>query len=453
MQEETIAAIATPPGTGGVAIIRISGPQAKDVLRRVFSRGVFEHARMYHGRIVRDGELLDEGMAVFFRAPHSYTGEDVAELHCHGSLVGLRGVLDFVFASGARPAQAGEFTRRAFLNGKMDLTQAEAVCDFISASSKAGAKASLRQLAGGLKDTVSAFQSELTDLLAQVTAAVEYPEEDLEHEITADALPLIGKLKKSIGQLADTFEQGRVLKEGLDVAIAGKPNVGKSSLMNALLGHERAIVADVPGTTRDTIDQSFYIDDIRINLTDTAGIRNTDDFIESKGVERSKNAVETSKLTIFVLDAAEGISAEDQDVFETLKNSEADVLVVLNKLDASERLTEKDVLSQFLAYPVLCVSAKTGEGMEALRAWLYQYALKDQTSAEGTVITNLRHRYALLDAAAKLGEAQDALEHGMDMDCVTIDLNGAWMSLGEITGNTVSEEIIDRVFENFCLGK
>ncbi|MEA5004366.1 MAG: tRNA uridine-5-carboxymethylaminomethyl(34) synthesis GTPase MnmE, partial [Christensenella sp.] len=452
MYEDTIAAIATPSGTGGVAIIRISGPQARDVLRRVFSRGEFEHAKLYYGSIRREGELLDEGMAVLFCAPHSYTGEDVAELYCHGSLIGLRNVLDFVFASGARPAQAGEFTRRAFLNGKMDLTQAEAVCDFISASSQAGAKASLKQLAGGLKDTVSAFQGELTDMLAQVTAAVEYPEEDLEHEITTDAIPLIADLKQKIERLANTFEHGRILKEGLDVAIAGKPNVGKSSLLNALLQQDRAIVTDVAGTTRDTIEQSFYIDDIRINLTDTAGIRSTNDKIEQKGVERSKSAVKESKLTVFVLDAACEISAEDQSVFETLKNSEVDVLVVLNKLDASERLSEKDVFARFPSYPVLGISAKTGEGLEALKSWLYEYALKDSTSAEGMVITNLRHRYALKDAAAKLGEAQQALIDGMDMDCVTIDLNGAWMSLGVVTGNTVSEDIIDRVFEKFCLG-
>ncbi len=453
MHEDTIAAIATPPGTGGVSIIRISGSCARDVLARVFSQRAFEHARLYYGSIRRGETLLDEGMAVLFHAPHSYTGEDVAELHCHGSLIGLRNVLDFVFESGARPAQAGEFTRRAFLNGKMDLTQAEAVCDFISASSQAGARASLKQLEGGLKEEVSAFQNELTDLLAQVTAAVEYPEEDLEHEIVSDALPLIAALQQKIERLANTFEQGKILKEGLDVAIAGKPNVGKSSLLNALVEQDRAIVTDVPGTTRDTIEQSFYIDDIRINLTDTAGIRRTDDFIEAEGVKRSKNAVKYSKLSVFVLDITKKMSTEDQDVFETLKNSGVDVLVVLNKLDASENLSEDADFSCFSGYPVLRISAKTGEGLEELRAWLYEYAVKDKTTAEGMIITNLRHRHALIDTGAKLGEAIEALENGMDMDCVTIDLNGAWMSLGEITGNTVSEDIIDRVFEKFCLGK
>ncbi|BDF59845.1 tRNA modification GTPase MnmE [Christensenellaceae bacterium] len=453
MQEETIAAIATPPGSGGVAVIRISGAQARDVLQRVFSRDRFEHAKMYYGSIRKNGELLDEGMAVFFEGPKSYTGEDVAELHCHGSLIGIQNVLDFVFASGARPALAGEFTKRAFLNGKMDLTQAEAVCDFISASSQAGARASLRQLKGGLKNEVLLLQEELTDLLARVTAAVEYPEEDLEYEITADALPLIGELEKKLRALAATFDQGQILKEGLNVAIAGKPNVGKSSLMNALLKQDRAIVSGIPGTTRDTIEQAFYINDIRINLTDTAGIRRTDDFIESEGIKRSENAVKSSKLAIFVLDAMSGLSADDQNVFETLKNSEVDVLAVLNKLDSSERLSENDAAERFPYLPILGISAKTGAGLRELRQWIYDYAMKDVSMEEGVVITNLRHKYALMEAARQLEEARSALTLGMDMDCVTIDLNGAWMSLGEITGNTVSEDIIDRVFEKFCLGK
>lgn len=451
MKQDTIAAIATPPGTGGVAIIRISGPQAKEVLGKVFPRASFAHGQMEYGSIRRESELLDTAMAVFFHGPKSYTGEDTAELHCHGSAVGVRRVLDYVLESGARPAQPGEFTRRAFLNGKMDLSQAEAVCDFISASSNAGAKASLGQLTGKLKERVLAYQEKLTDALARTEAAVEYPEEDLEDEVAEEILPLLSEMQAGLLALADTYRAGRIARDGLKVAIAGKPNVGKSSLLNALTEMDRAIVADVPGTTRDTVEQAVEIEGIRIILTDTAGIRNTEDIIEKQGVERSENAINESKLAIFVLDGCGEITQEDRFVMRALKKSEADLFIVLNKLDACERLSETDVEKEFGMLP-LRISAKTGEGIPTLRSRLAEYARQDQTAGD-VLITNERHVYALRRAAAEIGEAADAVRAGMDMDCVTIDLNAAWKSLGEITGKTVSEEIIDRIFTKFCLGK
>ncbi len=449
--KKTIAAVATPVGTGGVAVIRVSGPQAAEVLERVFPHGPFTHAKMVYGSIRRDGALLDMAMGVLFCAPHSYTGETVAELHCHGSAVGVQSVLDYVIAAGARPAEPGEFTRRAFLNGKMDLSQAEAVCDFISASSRAGAKASLNQLTGKLKERVCLFQDKLTNALAQVEAAVEYPEEDLEDQITDDLLPVFQTMRADLLALAATFRQGRLAKEGLRVAIAGRPNVGKSSLLNALTGIDRAIVADVPGTTRDTIDHSIEVEGILLHLTDTAGIRSTEDFIEDQGVKRSKKAINESKLAIFVLDGSEGITSEDELVMRALKKSEVDVILVFNKSDACERLSETDVKTAFGCVP-LRISAKTGDGIEALKQKILDFAKRDETG-ESVLITNERHLYALQKAADEIGEAIAALKSGADMDCVTIDLNAAWTSLGEITGQTVSEQIIDRIFENFCLGK
>lgn len=448
---DTIAAVATPVGTGGLAVIRISGPEAETVLMRVFPHGPFAHGQMVYGSIKRQGELLDMAMGVLFRAPKSYTGETVAELHCHGSAVGVQNVLDYVVACGARPAEPGEFTRRAFLNGKMDLSQAEAVCDFISASSRAGARASLGHLAGKLKERVLVFQDALTNALAQVEAAVEYPEEDLEDGITRDLLPVFQKMREEILALAATFRQGRLAKEGLRVALAGKPNVGKSSLLNTLTGMDRAIVTDIPGTTRDTIEQSFELNGILIHLTDTAGIRRTEDFIESQGVKRSENAINESKLAIFVLDGSSEITQEDKDVMRALKKSEVDIIVVLNKSDACERLSEEGVKAAF-GVPPLRISAKTGEGLDELKQRIVDYAKQDATG-ESVLITNERHLFALNRAADEIGDAIRALEEGMDMDCVTIDLNAAWASLGEITGKTVSEEIIDRIFENFCLGK
>lgn len=451
MQSDTIAAIATPPGTGGVAVIRISGPDAEAVLKRVFPRDSFAHGQMVYGSVRREGELLDMVIAVMFYAPKSYTGENTAELHCHGSAVGVRQVLDYVLECGARPAGPGEFTRRAFLNGKLDLSQAEAVCDFISASSQAGAKASLGQLAGKLKERVLAYQDRLTDALAQVEAVVEYPEEDLEEETAEKLLPVLKEMREGLLALAGTYRAGRIARDGLRVAIAGKPNVGKSSLLNALAGMDRAIVADVPGTTRDTIEQSINIGGIAIYLTDTAGIRNAKDKIEAQGVKRSENAINESKLAIFMLDGSGEITEEDHLAMRALKKSEADLLVVLNKLDACERLSEEDVKREFGMSP-LRISAKMGAGIDALKQRLLEYAEQDKTAGE-ILITNERHVFALRQAAGQIGEAIRAMEEGIDMDCVTIDLNAAWASLGEVTGKTVSEEIIDRIFTKFCLGK
>ncbi len=456
MKEETIAAIATPPGVGGVAMIRISGPGAGGVLKRLFSYdGEYEHSKMVYGKVLDGATLVDTGFAVMFYAPRSYTGEDVAEIHCHGGVSGTAQVLDLVLKCGARIAQPGEFTRRAFLNGKMDLTQAEAVCDFIAAASDAGAKVSMRQMQGALKEEILTAQALLTDTLAEVEAAVEYPEEDLEPEITKNAVPLLKQLLGKIVKLRDSFERGNIAKEGLPVAIAGKPNVGKSSLLNALLGVDRAIVSDVPGTTRDTIEQSFSIGDIRVYLTDTAGIRRTEDAVEEKGVERSKNCIYQSKLVLFVLDATGKWDAEDQFVCEQLKEAQVEVLYVLNKIDASQRRSEKDVFGRLAAdkQEIHAVSAKTGEGIDALKNDLYRFAVGDATAQETVMITNLRHKDLLSRAAAYLEDALCALRDGVDMDCVTIDLNAAWMALGEITGNTVGEDIIDRIFSKFCLGK
>ncbi|MGI6152505.1 MAG: tRNA uridine-5-carboxymethylaminomethyl(34) synthesis GTPase MnmE [Christensenellaceae bacterium] len=451
---DTIAAVATPPGTGGVAIIRISGSKAHDVLKKVFSKkSGYTHGQMYFGSIKSKGVLLDEGLAVLFFAPRSYTGEDTAELHCHGGAVGVRNVLQYVYECGARPAQPGEFTRRAFLNGKMDLTQAEAVADYISAVSEAGAKMSMKQLEGKLKTIVTGFQERLTDLLAEVNAAVEYPEEDLETEIADSSLPVLERLLMEIRNLSVTFDQGRVLRHGLDVAIIGKPNAGKSSLLNRLVQADKAIVADVPGTTRDVVEQSFYIDGILINLKDTAGIRRTNDTIENEGVKRSKNAANDSKLVIFLLDEQAGIDGEDQRAFESIEKNGDDVIVALNKIDLSERRSESIEIPAIFGNDVLRLSAKTGEGIESLKKRIYAYALADHAADEDMLITNERHRYLLDAAAGHIDEALAELKGGMDMDCVTIDLNAAWSALGEVTGNTVSEDIIDRIFEKFCLGK
>ncbi|HBU12227.1 MAG TPA: tRNA uridine-5-carboxymethylaminomethyl(34) synthesis GTPase MnmE [Clostridiales bacterium] len=453
-EHDTIAAIATPPGNGGIAVIRISGTRAADVLRQVFAHtGGFTHAKMVFGSVHCGGEELDRGYAVFFCAPHSYTGEDVAELHCHGGQTGVARVLRTVLDSGARLAQPGEFTRRAFLAGKMDLSQAEAVCGFIAAASEESAKVSLRQMDGELKQAVLRLQDDLTDLLAQVEAAVEYPEEDIEPVVTKAALLVLENLRDSLLKMEESFRYGRLIVDGLCVTIAGKPNVGKSSLMNALLSEDRVIVSAIPGTTRDTVAHSFAYKGMRFNLTDTAGIRDTDNAIEMEGVKRSKSAINGGKCVFFILDCETGITPEDYFAFKQIKKDKDDVLVVQNKLDVSEGLSEREIFDAFGRVSCIGISAKTGAGLDALREKLLEYATRGRATDESVVLCNERHLECIKNARGHISDAIEALLSGMDMDCVMIDLNAAWHALGELTGKTVSEEIINRIFEKFCLGK
>ncbi len=454
MLTDTITAVATPPGTGGVGIIRISGQGSTDVLRKVFSyTGEYEHAKMNYGRIVDGAELVDVGYCVVFFAPKSYTGETTAEIQFHGGTVGTARVLDVVLKNGARMAMPGEFTKRAFLNGKLDLTQAEAVSNYIFSVSEASAKLSLRHMQGDLKNELCTIQSVLTDAIAEIEAAVEYPEEDLELEIADKAIPILVSENDKIKKLSQSFFRGQIIKDGLQTVIAGKPNVGKSSLLNSLLGIKRAIVTDRPGTTRDTIEQSFNINGIHINLLDTAGIRSSDDEIEFEGIERSKSAINEAKLVIFVLDSTRDLSEEDYLVYNQLKDIDVEVLFVLNKKDESQRLSEKQIISEFGAKMLISVSAKTGEGMKDLKDLIYSFAVGDETSEQTMAITQLRHK-ELLDTTSKfIDEAVFALQQNVDMDCVTIDLNSAWNALGQLTGSTAGEEIIDRIFSKFCLGK
>lgn len=450
MTEDTIVAPATPPG-GAIAVIRMSGGRSREILSRVFDNTKqLSHAKMVHGRITAQGRVIDEVMAVWFEAPNSYTGEDSVEIYCHASAFGMYEIVNLLAQNGARPAHPGEFTKRAFLNGKLDLSQAEAVCDFIAASSGAGARAAQSQLQGNLRDCVAGLQDRMGDLIAEIEAAVEYPEEDLEFSIIQKTVPYLKEILESIQSLAASFETGIILKEGLSVAIAGKPNVGKSTLFNALAQRDRAIVSPESGTTRDTIDASVSLNGVAINLQDTAGIRSTQNKIEAQGVERSRDALKQARLTLFVLDASAPITQEDLDAFSA---ASGDCFILLAKSDLGCALSAEEIHASFGGHPVLRVSAHTGNGIAELRSALYDFAVGDSTAAEGVLITSARHRELLLAAAASVSDALLALGSGVDMDCVTIDLSAAWQSLGGITGNTVTEEIIDKIFSKFCLGK
>ena len=446
----TICAIATAPGNAGISIIRMSGDTSLVILQRVFSKKQLEPRVMTLGTI-SDGEPIDRVLAVYFAAPASYTGEDMVEIHCHGGMIVTKQILDLLLKNGAQPAEPGEFSKRAFLNGKMDVSQAEAVSELISSLSEKSAKMSMRQLSGELGSKVSKRQDELTDVLASIHTALAYPEEDLEESIISDAIEKSDSLLDEIRSLIDSFKRGKLMREGAKVAIAGKPNVGKSSLLNAILGEQRAIVTHIPGTTRDVISEYYNIRGLPIQLVDTAGIRKTDDIVEKIGVERSIEALNTADITLLIFDASKELSEQDVEIALKAK-SQGEVIAVLNKSDLEPKLSAKEISDKLNLEPHL-ISAKTGEGVDALLDEMYVSIMSDDALAEGVTITNARHAAALKEAASALESAKEGAELGVDLDCVSIDINDAWSALGKITGVTLSEEIVDRIFEKFCLGK
>jgi tRNA modification GTPase len=445
MQNDTIFAPATPSG-GAIAVIRISGPGAHHVLSRVFrSAADMQHAVMRHGGIYRDGIQVDDVMAVVFDEPRSYTGENMAEVYCHGGAVSMGGVLAAIAESGARMAEPGEFTMRAFLNGKMDLSAAGAVMELIGAQSAAGARAALRQLKGGLHERIEAIQKMLTRALVIIEAGIEYPEEDIEADIRRDAVPLLEKAAHDIEEMASTFASGRLLLQGVSVAIVGRPNVGKSSLFNMLVGKERAIVTEIPGTTRDTVDDCIVQGGVLLRFIDTAGLRTGADEVEKIGIERARAAAQDADAVLMVLDRSAGITEEDRRIFEAL---DREALIVLNKADLPCKTSAEEVRQTF-GSDVVEASAKTGQGREEILSRIHVPSVGD---ADDVVITSERHHAILRAAASSLNSAMDAFDMA-DLDCVTIDIKEAWDRLGEITGVTATEEIIRSIFDTFCLGK
>jgi tRNA modification GTPase len=445
MDNDTIYAPATPSG-GAIAVVRISGPDAHKVLSAVFrGKEQKQHARLYRGYIEDKSGLVDDVMAACFYAPRSYTGEDMAEIYGHGGRVTLSRVLGALSKNGARLAAPGEFTQRAFLAGKMDLSAAGAVMELIGANSAAAADAALRQLSGGLFERITAIQKKLTDALAIIEAGIEYPEEDIEADIRKDAMPLIDSARLGAQRLADTFASGRMLGSGFGVAIVGRPNVGKSSLFNMLLDKDRAIVTEIPGTTRDVVDDVIIKDGFPVRIIDTAGIRGDADEVEKIGIERARNAAKDADLKFFVIDRSAGITEEDRQIYAALEGSR---IAVLNKSDLEAKVTQEQAQEQFGCEAVE-VSAATGFGRDAL---LGAIKLPESGEADDVVVTNERHWQLLNTAAQSLKAAALAFDTA-DLDCVTIDIKEAWDALGEITGVTATEEIINNIFDTFCLGK
>ena len=409
---------------------------------------------MTYGRITdsKSGDIIDEVLAVYMKGPSTYTGEDVAEINCHGSIVSLRKTLALVLREGARMAEPGEFTKRAFLNGRMDLSQAEAVIDVIRAKADASYDAALSQMEGDLSRKVSEIRKKILDTLVDITVNIDYPDEDIE-ELTYEKLQ--GNLEdagKDVEALLATAGSGRMIKEGIRVAIIGKPNVGKSSLMNGLLRESRAIVTEIPGTTRDTIEEAVSIRSIPVYLIDTAGIRDTEDVVEKIGIERTRKALESADFIIFVTDASSPLDEEDREIIEELKDRKS--LVLLNKQDLGNAVTARDIQDISPNSDVVETCLLTGEGIEQIEdrieALVYGGKLAQKDSV---MVNNVRHEELLRKAGQSLQDAEEITRAREALDIIEIDIRQSYDDLGEIIGETVSDEVLDEVFSRFCLGK
>jgi len=450
-EADTIAAIATASGAGGIAIVRVSGGEAEAILKRMFipavKREYFESHRLMYGRAVDEGgEPLDEVMAVLMRAPSTYTREDVAEIHCHGGSASANAVLGRALALGARMAMPGEFTRRAFMNGRIDLARAEAVMQLIGANSQAAARASLRQLEGGVSGFVRQVSGRLKDVLALLEASTAFPEEVEEEATAREVVEALGMIAGEIRRRSDS-RSARLLREGASIVLAGRPNVGKSSLMNALLNQERAIVTSIPGTTRDVLTERIIIGGVLAEISDTAGQRDTQDPIERIGVDRAKRAAERADVVLIVLDAANEMDPSDT---ELVKAADERAIICLNKSDLPPVLTAQQ-LKLMTNSKVIGISAQTGMGLDALIDELrHRIAVGEENNGQ---LTAQRHIELAQSAANSLESAVSAIEAGMPLDTAAIDIRAALSTLSEITGENATEAVIDRVFEQFCVGK
>ena len=452
---DTIAAISTPRGEGGIGIIRISGDKSFEILDKIFNTknpnrdlGFY---KFNYGFIHDNGKIVDEVMAVRMKAPKTYTCEDVVEINCHGGHLISEKVLELVLKNGARHAEQGEFTKRAFMNGRIDLSQAEAVMDIIQGKTEKSISLSLEQLRGDLRDKIGSFKKALLDVTAHVNVVLDYPEEGIDDPLPSNLKENLENVYAEADRLISSYDKGKKIKEGIKTVIAGKPNVGKSTLLNSLLKEERAIVTHIPGTTRDVIEEIINIKGIPLVLTDTAGIRKTEDIVENIGVEKSKKFIENADLVLLVLDASRELESEDREVIQEIQNNNKKTIVLLNKID----LERKIELDEFGLENILEISAKDNIGIEDMEERIYSYIVEEKVedSSEKLIITNIRHKTALEKTKDAIRNIFETIDAGMPMDLISVDLKEALDSLSEITGEISSEDILDHVFGNFCVGK
>ena len=453
-EQDTICAVSTAPGQGGIGIIRVSGTDAVEISSHVFrSRNgrdldsAMTHT-IHYGHIVdAAGEIIDEALVSIMRAPATYTREDVVEINCHGGMMPLWRTVARLVASGARQAEPGEFTKRAFLNGRIDLAQAEAVMDIISAKTELAHRSANEQLLGGLSTEVTSLRDRLIGIIASVEAGIDFPEEDIETQSGGPLTREIAALVGDVALLQSSFAVGRILREGFATAIVGKPNVGKSSLLNALLKQDRAIVTDIPGTTRDIIEEFLNIDGVPIRILDTAGIRHSHDVVEQEGVRRSHAAIESADIVLVVLDSSVPLSDEDQQVLKGVAEKKA--VLVLNKSDKTRQLEPLSV-----PHKQVSLSCKTGEGLSALKSAIAAMARQGMIMPkEHAWAVNQRHVTALNQAKTNLDKALESASAAQSPEFIVVDLRGALDSLGLIIGATYTDDILERIFNDFCIGK
>ena len=457
---DTIAAISTAPGEGAIGIVRISGDLAISIASSIYQCGTkqLEEQKthtIHYGHIVdpKSGEIYDEVMVSVLRAPKTFTREDIVEINCHGGIVAINRVLQLVLRMGARLAEPGEFTKRAFLNGRIDLSQAEAVMDLIRAKTDKSMQLAMRQLDGQLSHLIQNLRQEILNTLAQVEVNIDYPEYDDVEEMTLQLLrEKTQQVLQGIRALLNTASQGKILRDGLKTAIVGRPNVGKSSLLNVLLREEKAIVTDIAGTTRDTIEEYVNVRGVPLQLIDTAGIRETDDVVEKIGVERSRKALKEADFVLLLLNQSETLQEEDIRLLETTKGMKR--IILFNKTDLPSKLSKEDIAPYAQAEEIVTTSMLNKEGIDQLEEKIAGYFFQGQMNErDATYLSNTRHIALLEKAEQALVEVQNGIEMEMPVDLIQIDFTRAWDLLGEITGDSVQDELLTQLFSQFCLGK
>lgn len=454
----TIAAIGTALSNSGISIIRISGKDSLSIINKIFKTNhKMEPNTIVFGKILKNNEFIDNVLVSYFKAPHSYTGEDVCEINCHGGTQITRQILEIVLENGARLAEPGEFSKRAFLNGKMDLSQAEAVINLINAKTQTETRIAAKNLEGNLSKKIMELREELVELMAKIEVSVDYPEYDYDEVEPDSIVNLLDKKINEINNILKTYEHGKYIKNGVNVAILGKPNVGKSSLLNNLANYDKAIVTDIPGTTRDIVEETINLGDIVLNISDTAGIRDTDDIIEKIGVEKSLKILEEMDLVIYIINGQDGISKEDFEILSKIQNKGLKYILAINKIDVAQ----KDVLNAILKEikqnklndPVF-ISVQENEGIENLKNEIIKlFNSNDLDYVHELIITNERHKNLLKKSVDYLYDAKKEISLGQPIDIVSIYVKKATKTLGEIIGADVTEDIISKIFEKFCLGK
>ncbi len=453
---DTIVAISTAIGNSGIGIIRMSGEDSFDIIKKIFKTKTktinIKPNTINYGHIVDKDKIVDEVLVSFFISPKSFTTENMCEINSHGGIVIMNRILELCLKNGARMAEPGEFTKRAFLNGRIDLSQAEAIIDVINAKSEKEAKASIKQLNGELANKLKSIREKIMSILVDIEASIDYPEYDVEEITNNRVSDVMKEVKEEIITLKNTFDNGKIIKEGIKVAIIGRPNAGKSSLLNAILKEERAIVTEYEGTTRDTIEEFIQIDGIPIKIIDTAGIRNTDDYVENIGINKSKEIAKEADLVIAIIDASKEIREEEKEMLEFIKDKKG--IILLNKVDLEIKIDKEEIKRIAKDKCVLEISALNKEGIDKLYETISaMYKFSEIEIDDSLTITNKRHKNAINNMITSIEKSQKSIEERMPIDVVTINITEILTEMGTITGETVSEDIINEIFKKFCLGK